>query len=102
MPMAAYQYIYVMKGLSKVYPGGRKVPDIICCPFRPGTTGAVLALNAPGQPPRPRTGAGLDPGAGGGSGGAAGASFPFPPQEPALPPAPPPLLLRTPLDSSPD
>ena len=23
--MAAYQYIYVMKGLAKVYPGGRKV-----------------------------------------------------------------------------
>ena len=27
--MAAYQYIYVMKGLAKVYPGGRKVLDNI-------------------------------------------------------------------------
>src|SRR5438034_736750 len=34
--MAAYQYIYVMKGLSKVYPGGRKVLDNIWLSFLPG------------------------------------------------------------------
>ena len=35
-PMAAYQFIYVMKGLAKVYPGGRKVLDNIWLSFLPG------------------------------------------------------------------
>jgi hypothetical protein len=31
--MPAYQYIYVMKGLSKTYPGGREVLKDIWCRF---------------------------------------------------------------------
>ena len=34
--MASYQYIYVMKGLSKTYPGGKKVVDNIYLSFLPG------------------------------------------------------------------
>ena len=32
--MAAYQYIYVMKGLGKTYPGGREVLNHAICGFR--------------------------------------------------------------------
>ena len=34
--MASYQYIYVMKGLSKVYPGGREVVKDVTLAFLPG------------------------------------------------------------------
>jgi hypothetical protein len=33
--MAGYQYVYVMKGLNKTYPGGREVLKNIW-PVRPG------------------------------------------------------------------
>src|SRR5438270_474266 len=36
--MAAYQYIYVMKGLGKTYPGGREVLRDIRLSFLPGAT----------------------------------------------------------------
>ena len=47
--MAAYQYIYVMKGLAKVYPGGRKVLDNIWLSFLPGAKIGVLGLNGSGK-----------------------------------------------------
>ena len=47
--MAAYQYIYVMKGLSKIYPGGRKVLDNIWLSFLPGAKIGVLGLNGAGK-----------------------------------------------------
>src|SRR5436853_6471385 len=47
--MAAYQYIYVMKGLSKTYPGGRKVLDDIWLSFLPGAKIGVLGLNGAGK-----------------------------------------------------
>jgi sulfate-transporting ATPase len=46
--MAAYQYIYVMKGLAKVYPGGRKVLDNIWLSFLPGAKIGVLGANGAG------------------------------------------------------
>ena len=36
--MTSYQYIYVMQGLSKTYPGGRKVLDGIHLSFLPVAT----------------------------------------------------------------
>ena len=42
--MAAYQYIYVMKGLSKTYPGGREVLKDIWLSFLPGAKIGVLGL----------------------------------------------------------
>jgi sulfate-transporting ATPase len=47
--MAAYQYIYVMKGLGKTYPGGREVLKDIWLSFLPGAKIGVLGLNGAGK-----------------------------------------------------
>jgi ATP-binding cassette ChvD family protein len=47
--MAAYQYIYVMKGLSRTYPGGRQVLKDIWLSFLPGAKIGVLGLNGAGK-----------------------------------------------------
>src|SRR6266568_2106591 len=47
--MPAYQYIYVMKGLSKTYPGGREVLRDIWLSFLPGAKIGVLGLNGAGK-----------------------------------------------------
>src|SRR5436190_9984745 len=47
--MPAYQYIYVMKGLSKTYPGGREVLKDIWLSFLPGAKIGVLGLNGAGK-----------------------------------------------------
>ncbi len=47
--MAAYQYIYVMKGLSKTYSGGRQVLKDIWLSFLPGAKIGVLGLNGAGK-----------------------------------------------------
>jgi len=41
--MPAYQYIYVMKGLTKIFPGGRKVLEDIWLSFYPGAKMACSA-----------------------------------------------------------
>ena len=47
--MAAYQYIYVMKGLGKAYPGGKKVLEDIWLSFLPGAKIGVLGHNGSGK-----------------------------------------------------
>jgi energy-coupling factor transporter ATP-binding protein EcfA2 len=47
--MAAYQYIYVMKGLNKTYPGGKQVLKDIWLSFLPGAKIGVLGLNGSGK-----------------------------------------------------
>ena len=47
--MPAYQYIYVMKGLGKTYPGGREVLRDIWLSFLPGAKIGVLGLNGAGK-----------------------------------------------------
>jgi ATP-binding cassette ChvD family protein len=47
--MAPYQYIYVMKGLGKTYPGGRQVLRDIWLSFLPGAKIGVLGLNGAGK-----------------------------------------------------
>ena len=47
--MAAYQYIYVMKGLTKAYPGGKRVLEDIWLSFLPGAKIGVLGLNGTGK-----------------------------------------------------
>ena len=47
--MPAYQYIYVMKGLSKTYPGGREVLKDIWLSFLPGAKIGVLGPNGAGK-----------------------------------------------------
>ena len=85
--MAAYQYIYVMKGLAKVYPGGRKVLDNIWLSFLPGAKIGVLGLNGSGKSTLLRIMAGLDHDIAGEAWSAEGATIGFLPQEPELDPA---------------
>jgi sulfate-transporting ATPase len=47
--MPAYQYIYVMKGLGKTYPGGREVLKDIFLSFLPGAKIGVLGANGAGK-----------------------------------------------------
>ena len=47
--MPAYQYVYVMKGLGKNYPGGREVLRDIWLSFLPGAKIGVLGLNGAGK-----------------------------------------------------
>ena len=47
--MAAYQYIYVMKNLSKTYPGGKQVLKDITLQFLPGAKIGVLGPNGAGK-----------------------------------------------------
>ena len=83
-PMAAYQFIYVMKGLAKVYPGGRKVLDNIWLSFLPGAKIGVLGLNGTGKSTLLRIMAGIDHDVAGEAWVADGASVGFLPQEPQL------------------
>jgi ATP-binding cassette ChvD family protein len=84
--MAAYQYIYVMKGLSKVYPGGRKVLENIWLSFLPGAKIGVLGLNGAGKSTLLKIMAGLDHDVGGEAWAAEGASVGYLHQEPVLDP----------------
>src|SRR5271170_4152336 len=47
--MASYQYIYVMKDLSKVFPGGKEVLKGIYLSFYPGAKIGVLGPNGSGK-----------------------------------------------------
>jgi energy-dependent translational throttle protein EttA len=85
--MPAYQYIYVMKGLSKTYPGGREVLKDIWLSFLPGAKIGVLGLNGAGKSTLLRVMAGLDQDFVGEAWAADGVKVGFLPQEPALDPA---------------
>src|ERR1700680_2069774 len=84
--MPAYQYIYVMKGLSKTYPGGREVLKDIWLSFLPGAKIGVLGLNGAGKSTLLRIMAGGGPAFSGEAWAAEGARSGFLPQEPALDP----------------
>ena len=43
--MASYQYVYVMKRLSKIFPGGKKVLEDITLAFLPGAKQDILCRN---------------------------------------------------------
>ncbi|MGK2871404.1 MAG: energy-dependent translational throttle protein EttA [Alphaproteobacteria bacterium] len=58
--MAAYQYAYVMQGLSKAYPGGRQVLNDIRLSFLPGAKIGVLGVNGSGKSTLLRIMAGVD------------------------------------------
>jgi len=47
--MAGPQFVYVMKGLSKTYPGGRQVLSDIWLSFYPGAKIGVIGLNGAGK-----------------------------------------------------
>ncbi|HTV88709.1 MAG TPA: energy-dependent translational throttle protein EttA [Stellaceae bacterium] len=85
--MAAYQYIYVMKGLGKSYPGGREVLRDIRLSFLPGAKIGVLGLNGAGKSTLLRIMAGADKDFAGEAWAAEGARVGYLPQEPSLDPA---------------
>ena len=85
--MAAYQYIYVMKGLGKTYPGGREVLRDIWLSFLPGAKIGVLGLNGAGKSTLLRIMAGEERDFSGEAWAAEGATVGYLPQEPALDPA---------------
>ncbi|MDH3240254.1 MAG: ATP-binding cassette domain-containing protein, partial [Alphaproteobacteria bacterium] len=58
--MASNQYIYVMRGLSKVYPGHREIVKDVTLAFLPGAKIGVLGYNGAGKSTVLRIMAGLD------------------------------------------
>ncbi len=84
--MAAYQYIYVMKGLGKTYPGGKKVLEDIWLSFFPGAKIGVLGLNGSGKSTLLKIMAGLDKEIEGEATPMPGIKIGYLPQEPQLDP----------------
>src|SRR6202795_897443 len=82
--MAAYQYIYVMKGLGKTYPGGREVLKDIWLSFLPGAKIGVLGPNGAGKSTLLRIMAGEERDFAGEAWVAEGARVGYLSQEPAL------------------
>ncbi len=85
--MPAYQYIYVMKGLGKTYPGGREVLKEIYLSFLPGAKIGVLGPNGAGKSTLLRIMAGEDKDFSGEAWAADGVKVGYLPQEPQLDPA---------------
>ena len=82
--MPAYQYIYVMKGLNKTYPGGREVLKDIWLSFLPGAKIGVLGANGAGKSTLLRIMAGEEHDFTGEAWAAEGARVGYLPQEPVL------------------
>ncbi len=85
--MAAYQYIYVMKDLTKVYPGGREILKGMWLSFLPGAKIGVLGANGAGKSTLLKIMAGIDKDFGGEAWAAEGVKVGYLPQEPQLDPA---------------
>ncbi|APF37756.1 energy-dependent translational throttle protein EttA [Chelatococcus daeguensis] len=84
--MASYQYVYHMRGLSKTYPGGKKVLDNVHLSFYPGAKIGVLGVNGAGKSTLLKVMAGLDKEFTGEAWAAEGARVGYLPQEPQLNP----------------
>ena len=85
--MPSYQYIYVMKNLSKTYPGGKQVLKNIWLSFFPGAKIGVLGPNGAGKSPLLKIMAGIETEFSGEAWAAEGVSVGYLPQEPQLDPA---------------
>jgi energy-dependent translational throttle protein EttA len=84
--MASYQYVYVMKDLTKAFPGGREVFRGITLAFLPGVKIGVLGVNGAGKSTLLKIMAGLDADFGGEAWAAEGARVGYLEQEPQLDP----------------
>jgi ATP-binding cassette ChvD family protein len=80
----ARQFIYHMQGLSKTYPGNRKVLDNVHLSFYPDAKIGVLGVNGAGKSTLLRIMAGLDDEYSGEAWAAEGARVGYLPQEPQL------------------
>ena len=85
--MASYQYVYVMNGLSKTYPGGKQVLKDIRLSFYPGAKIGVIGVNGSGKSTLLRIMAGRDTEFVGEAWAAEGARVGYLEQEPQLNPA---------------
>ena len=85
--MASYQYIFTMKGLTKVHAPDRTVLTDIWLAFLPGAKIGVLGANGAGKSTLLRIMAGVDRDFAGEAFAAEGVSVGFLPQEPELDPA---------------
>lgn len=82
--MAAYQYVYFMDGVSKTYPGGKKVFENIRLNFLPGVKIGVVGVNGTGKSTLMRIMSGQDKEFQGEAWAAEGATVGYLPQEPEL------------------
>lgn len=84
--MASYQYVYHMDGVTKTYPGGKKVFENIRLNFLPGVKIGVVGVNGAGKSTLLRVMAGWDKDFQGEAWAAKGAKVGYLPQEPQLDP----------------
>ena len=82
--MASYQYAYVMKNLTKAFPGGREVFKGITLSFLPGVKIGVLGVNGAGKSTLLKIMAGLETDYGGEAWAAEGVRVGYLAQEPKL------------------
>jgi energy-dependent translational throttle protein EttA len=84
--MPAYQYVYVMKNLTKAFPGGREVFKGITLSFLPGVKIGVLGVNGAGKSTLLKIMAGIETEFGGEAWAAEGVRVGYLAQEPHLDP----------------
>ncbi len=84
--MAGPQFVYVMKGLSKTYPGGKQVLKDVWLSFYPGAKIGIVGVNGAGKSTLMRIMAGHDKEFTGEAWAADGVRTGYLPQEPALNP----------------
>ncbi|MGA0562129.1 energy-dependent translational throttle protein EttA [Ancylobacter sp. VNQ12] len=84
--MASYQYVYHMHGMSKAYPGGKKVLDNVHLSFYPTAKIGILGPNGSGKSTLLKIMAGIDKDFSGEAWVAEGARVGYLPQEPLLDP----------------
>ena len=82
--MASYQYVYVMKDLTKAYPGGREVFKGITLSFLPGVKIGILGVNGAGKSTLLKIMAGIETEYGGEAWAAEGVRIGYLEQEPQL------------------
>jgi sulfate-transporting ATPase len=84
--LASYQYVYVMKNLTKAFPGGREVFKGITLSFLPGVKIGVLGVNGAGKSTLLKIMAGIEKDFGGEAWAADGVRVGYLEQEPQLDP----------------
>ncbi|ARN84086.1 energy-dependent translational throttle protein EttA [Candidatus Nucleicultrix amoebiphila] len=85
--MASYQYVYVMKQLSKSFPGGKQVLKDIYLSFLPGAKIGIIGVNGAGKSTVMKIMAGMDTEFNGEAWAAEGATVGYLSQEPELDPS---------------
>ncbi len=82
--MASYQYVYVMKDVTKAFPGGREVFKGITLSFLPGVKIGILGVNGAGKSTLLKIMAGIETEYGGEAWAAEGIRIGYLEQEPKL------------------